>query len=52
MGVSRPQRTYLFKDLYKDITIRNPKKEGFIIYRVKVGFRTTRVFVGKKQKQG
>ena len=29
-GLPGPQRTYLFKDLYKEIIIRNPKKEGFI----------------------
>ena len=27
---TEPRRTYLFKDVYKDIIIRNPKKEGFI----------------------
>ena len=33
----RPQRTYLFKDLYKEIIIRSPKKGR--LFGVQVGFR-------------
>ena len=50
LGIPRPQRTYflrtyvkksyLFKDLYKEIILRNPKKGRF--FGVQVGFRALR----------
>ena len=38
----RPQRTDLFEDLYKEIILRSPTKEGFICRVPDVGFMVVR----------
>ena len=42
LGLNKPQITCLFKDLYEEIIIRNPKQVGLIGSRWSLEFRVVR----------